>query len=85
MDEVSLRMSIDETSPYPTIDVIIAVIIAYGVDPSYLLTGTYDPDIHRRSIENPAAIGEIFGKLWLERADGHTISRPTPEPMQRQA
>jgi len=79
VDEVSLRMSIDETSPYPTIDVLIAVISHYAVDPSYLLTGEYDPALHRRSLDDPDAMGEIFGKLWLTRDNGDTIARPTKD------
>jgi hypothetical protein len=51
VDEVSLRMSIDELAPYPTVDVLAAVVREYGVDPSWLLTGTYDSSTHRRVLE----------------------------------
>lgn len=51
VDEVALRMSTDELAPYPTIDVIAAVIRLYGVDPSWLLTGHYDGATHRESLE----------------------------------
>ena len=80
VDEVSLRMSIDEDSPYPTIDVLIAVIVAYSVDPSYLLTGVYNADVHRQALENPERVGALFGKLWLTGSDGKVISRPTDDP-----
>jgi len=85
VDEVSLRMSIDEVSPYPTIDVLIAVIIAYSVDPSYLLTGEYNPDVHRQALEHPDTVSAIFGRLWLTRTDGQVISRPTDDPRQHSA
>lgn len=75
VDEVSLRMSVDADSPYPTVDVLLATIATYGVDPSYLLTGVYDADLHRRAMENPESVGEIFGKLWLRRENGDEISR----------
>ena len=83
VDEVSLRMSIDEVSPYPTIDVLIAVVNEYAVDPSYLLTGRYDPDVHRRALEDPKAASEVFGRIWLTRTDGDTISRPTDDAVSR--
>ena len=51
VDATSLHMSIDEEAPYPTIDVIAAVIRAYGVDPRWLLTGEYDTLSHRNSLE----------------------------------
>jgi len=50
--EEMLRMSVDEVAPQPTIEVIIAVIRQYGVDPTWLMTGEYDAARHR------AAIGE---------------------------
>ncbi|HMC53619.1 MAG TPA: hypothetical protein VKH19_00480 [Gemmatimonadaceae bacterium] len=85
VDEVSLRISTDVDSPYPTIDVLIAVIITYSVDPSYLLTGDYDPHVHRQTLENPDSIGAIFGKLWLKGSDGIVISRATDDPRQHSA
>ena len=56
LDELSLRMSVDEVSPHPTVDVLAAVIHHYGVDPSWLLTGTYDSSTHRTADERSAAI-----------------------------
>jgi hypothetical protein len=50
--EETVRMSVDEATPHPTIEVIIAVIRRYGVDPTWLMTGEYDATRHR------AAIGE---------------------------
>jgi hypothetical protein len=47
IDEVSLRMSIDELAPYPTVDVIAAVVAHFGIDPTWLLSGDYDPATHR--------------------------------------
>lgn len=51
VDEVALRMSIDELSPYPTMTVIAAVIREYGVDPAWLLTGEYNAASHRAALE----------------------------------
>ena len=50
--ETALRISLDDVAPYPTLEVIAAVIAKYGVDPSWLLTGEYDPEIHRRMLES---------------------------------
>ena len=53
VEELALRMSIDEVSPHPTIDVMIAVVRHYGVDPNWLLTGEYDPALHRVVADDP--------------------------------
>ena len=59
--EMALRISLDEIAPFPTIDVIAAVVAKYGVDPCWLLTGEYNPDLHRTMLnantdELPGAI-----------------------------
>ena len=53
--ETALRMSLDETSPYPTMDVLVAVIREYGVDPTWLFTGDYDAATHRAALESRTA------------------------------
>jgi hypothetical protein len=55
VDEIALRMSVDEMSPHPTVDVLAAVIRDYGVDPSWLLTGAYDLSAHRSAADSKAA------------------------------
>jgi len=50
VDATSLHMSIDEDAPYPTLDVIAAVIREYGVDPCWILTGYYDSLTHRKAL-----------------------------------
>jgi len=42
VDELALRMSVDEMSPHPTVDVLAAVVRHYKVDASWLLTGSHD-------------------------------------------
>jgi hypothetical protein len=65
VDEVGLRMSIDELAPNPTVNVVAAVVLAYGVDPTWLLTGQYDAAIHRHSLEDPRAIGPAVTRMML--------------------
>lgn len=65
VDEVALRMTIDDLSPYPTIDVLAAIVREYGVDPSWLVTGTYREATHRKALgldtgELPAAIDALI-------------------------
>jgi len=50
VSEVALRMSIDELAPHPTLEVLIAAIRYYGVDPQWLLTGEYSPSVHQRAL-----------------------------------
>lgn len=72
VDEVSLRMSIDELAPYPTVDVISAVVRVYGVDPTWLLTGDYDAATHRniadkQTGELPIAIHNLIDRITPHR------------------
>jgi hypothetical protein len=55
VDELELRMTIDTDSPRPTMDVLLAVIREYGVDPTWILTGEYDSGTHRRTMESDRA------------------------------
>ena len=79
VEELSLRMSIDELSPFPTIDVLAAVIMHYGVDPSYLLTGDYDPATHRKLVDADRRVIAEALEQYTRHDGGAVISRPTPE------
>ena len=59
VEELSLRMSIDELSAHPTVEVLAAVIRVYGVDPTWLLTGRYDAGTHRAAIETDDVQGAV--------------------------
>jgi hypothetical protein len=67
VEELSLRMSIDEDSPHPTVEVLAAVIREYGVDPTWLLTGNYDAATHRSAMERttitPASVEALLGTV----------------------
>jgi hypothetical protein len=81
VEEVSLRMSLDDLSPFPTVDVMIAFVGAYGVDAKWLLTGTYDPAIHRRVLEaEPDAVGEVIRGIATDLATKPTVSEPVEAP-----
>lgn len=51
VSEIALRMSVDEESPRPTAEVLVAAVRYYGVDPNWLLTGEYDLSVHRQAID----------------------------------
>ena len=76
VEELSLRMSIDDLSPHPTIEVILAVIREYGVDPTWLLTGKYDSNSHRAAIEGEDLPGPLRDFIAYRRG---SISEPPPE------
>lgn len=63
VEELSLRMSVDDLSPHPTVEVLAAVVREYGVDPHWLLTGDYDPSRHRSALENDTAVRESLRDL----------------------
>jgi hypothetical protein len=79
IDQMSLILSLDATTPYPTIDVIAAVVRRYGIDPWWLLTGEYSVSTHRSSLETtteemPAIVEALIGQpseVWPEAAPRH--------------
>jgi hypothetical protein len=60
VDEVEVRISLDELAPYPTIGVLSAVVAHFGVDPTFLLTGVYDRDTHWLSLEGGSAAAKAL-------------------------
>jgi hypothetical protein len=72
VDEISLRMSVDELAPYPTVDVIAAIVRVYGVDATWLLTGEYDVAAHRNMADKhtgelPVAIDALIHRITPHR------------------
>jgi hypothetical protein len=65
VDEVGLRMSIDDLAPNPTIEVIAAIVTTYGVDPAWLLTGQYDAATHRGVLEGAESVQQAVSRLML--------------------
>jgi hypothetical protein len=52
VSELALRLSVDDLSPYPTLDVLAAVVREYGVDPCWLIYGEYDSMTHRAAVDD---------------------------------
>jgi hypothetical protein len=50
VEEPALRMSLDASAPYPTSEVLLAVIRYFGVDPGWLLTGEYSRETHAEAV-----------------------------------
>lgn len=47
-----LATAIDDAVPYPTLELLDAIVRVFGVDPSWLVTGQYDSATHRRALED---------------------------------
>jgi hypothetical protein len=74
VDEVGLRMSIDDLAPNPTVEVIAALVAAYAVDPCWLLTGEYDPATHRGILEEHESAQQVVSRLMpVTRQSGNTL------------
>ena len=63
VDEGLLRLSIDELAPVPSVEVIAAIVQAFGVDPTWLLTGDYDPALHRNILDGEVGIGQVVARI----------------------
>ncbi len=75
--EAALRMTIDRWSPHAVLSVLAALVRTYGVDPSWLVTGKYDPATHHVALEQ----GEGFRSsdlLRLHLATEHPTLRREP-------
>jgi hypothetical protein len=78
VEELALRMSVDEMSPFPTLDVLVAVVAHYGVDPSYLLTGVYDAATHRQVADADVQAVATAVSDYVRRESAPVVRR-TPE------
>jgi hypothetical protein len=65
--ESMLRASIDDDSPHPWIEVLLAVIRVYGVDPTWILTGVYDQSTHREALADEANAEQLLSRTTLAR------------------
>lgn len=71
LDEVEVRMSLDDIAPYPTLSVLSAAVEYYGVDPTWLITGEYDQDTHWMSLEGGRRMAEeVLSRLAVTRVRG---------------
>ena len=66
VSETALRMSVDQSNPYPTLTVLAALVKVFGMDPTYLVTGTYDAATHRQAAEDPASTRQIVRKILID-------------------
>jgi hypothetical protein len=64
VEERVLRDALKQQSRLSTLKVIGAVVRVYGLDPSWVLTGKYDPATHRVAIQNDSsAIDDLLKRL----------------------
>jgi hypothetical protein len=72
VSELALRMSVDEMDPHPTYEVLMAVVSHYAVDPTWLVSGNYDLETHRRALEDDATIARVLADAVIRKR------RPSP-------
>src|ERR1700682_3073149 len=72
LSEIALRMSLDKIDPHPTFEVLMAVVREYAVDPTWLVSGEYDVETHRRALEDDATIAKMLSDTVIRRR------RPSP-------
>jgi hypothetical protein len=76
----ALRRSVDPQAPRPSLDVLVAVVRRYGVDPSWLLYGEYDWSIHAESLEQA---NTLTSTDFLRLAESPRFVHPDEPPDQR--
>jgi len=65
--ESMLRDSIDPARPHPWVEVLLAVIRRFGVDPTWILTGEYDHATHREALEDESTVERLLARTGLAR------------------
>jgi len=71
VDERALRLTMDGRAPLPTAAVISALVRVYGLDPTWVLTGEYDPATHRTALESDrAGLDDLVSRMIVERVTG---------------
>ena len=79
VSELALLMTIDERDPMPVMDVLVAIVEHYGVDPSWLVTGEYDSTVHRMALEDETTIvGLIMTSTGANAAPATMSPASTP-------
>jgi len=68
VDESALRVSMDERSPRPSVDVLAAAVRQLGVDPTWLLTGDYSRGTHVAALDEADLSEESVRRLLAEFA-----------------
>jgi len=70
--EGAVRASVSEQHPHPPMEVLVAVVGEYGIDPTWLLTGEYDVATHRHSLEEPADIPRLLSNTLIQHTPPNT-------------
>jgi hypothetical protein len=60
VEERHLRDAIEQQSRTSTLKVIAAIVRVYGLDPTWVLTGTYDSTTHRVAIQRDSSEIEVL-------------------------
>lgn len=73
VSEAALRAAVQSLGPRPTIEVVVAASIYYGVDPAWILADAYDPDALRAAADGDvdattAAVVKILRTAELDVA-----------------
>jgi len=64
---LALQMSVDEEDPFPTFDVLSALVREQGVDPVWLLTGQYDTGPGQEPVSRPEETHRLITRLLADR------------------
>jgi hypothetical protein len=77
--EEALRAAMDYMDPNPSVEVLAAVVVLYGVDPTWLMSGGYDVSTHRAAMEVQGVIDQEYLTRFIARRldddDGQDQSR----------
>jgi hypothetical protein len=67
ISEEALRAATDYNNPAPSVEVLAAVVLLYGVDPTWLVSGGYDVGTHRTAMEGEGRIDQENLRRFIAR------------------
>jgi transcriptional regulator with XRE-family HTH domain len=81
VSEAAIRAAVNSLMPRPTVEVVVAAAIYYGVDPAWIMAESYDPDALRAAAEGDldattASVMKMLRAAELELAHDDHDARP---------
>jgi hypothetical protein len=75
-----LRQQLESGSAIETLEMLTSIIRMYGLDPTWVITGTYDSETHRIALEETAAETQVVVlRLLAHESEGMIDVRRTDE------
>jgi hypothetical protein len=77
--ERDLRQRLESSSALETLEMLTSIVRTYGLDPTWVITGIYDPSTHRIALEETAADTQVVVLRLLANESGGQVDEFRPD------